>query len=139
MQLIEKLSVITLVLVSIINLSGCSSPEQRAAVREREKRIKAYKIEQRERQAEQQEMGYREACAGYGYKANTPQFNQCVVTERRQYVAERNEEIAAAERQKLAKQANNLAQQANSRLLQRKRDCVYSKGGIWSRTRGKCI
>ena len=83
-------------------LSGCSTPEERANKRKRER---AYEL----RQAEQRANSYKDTCATYGYEVGTPQFNQCVATEKRQYEAEQRDAQAARERKaletKMARQA----------------------------------
>ena len=83
-------------------LSGCSTPEERANKRKRER---AYEL----RQAEQRAKSYKDTCATYGYEVGTPQFNQCVATEKRQYEAEQRDAQAARERKaletKMARQA----------------------------------
>ena len=83
-------------------LSGCSTPEEIADKRERQI---AYKLQQ----AEQRENRYKNICATYGYEVGTPQFNQCVATEKRQYEAEQRDAQAARERKaletKMARQA----------------------------------
>ena len=83
-------------------LSGCSTPEERANKRKRER---AYEL----LQAEQRAKSYKDTCATYGYEVGTPQFNQCVATEKRQYEAEQRDAQAARERKaletKMARQA----------------------------------
>jgi len=83
-------------------LSGCSTPEEIADKRERQI---AYKLQQ----AEQRENRYKNICASYGFGVGTPQFNQCLATEKRQYEAEQRDAQATRERKaleiRMAKQA----------------------------------
>ena len=111
--------IVPALLLIVTTFSGCSTPEERAAKRERER---AYEL----RQAELREIGYRETCGGYGYKNNSPQFNQCVATEKRQYAVDQEAERARAERKELAAQ---LKSQASRDAFRRKLNCI-NDGGV---------
>jgi hypothetical protein len=117
-------------LVVIMLLTGClMTPEERA---EKRKQERAYETSEREwrrayekKVAEQREAGYGNTCLGYGYKTGTPQFNQCVATERRQYNAEQEVERASAERKKVAKAlAKEMQRQSNMAIQRSKRACT---------------
>ena len=81
-------------------LSGCSTQEERAQDQERTRAYEQRKIESREN-------GYKQACLEYGYAVGTPEFNQCVSSERRAYTAKK-------ERQKLAAAMKEQARKAAS-------------------------
>ena len=112
--------------ISVFVLSGCSTPQERA-----EERQRAYELEQQ--MIQQREDGYKSTCASYGYKVGTPQFNQCVATERRQYEAEQRDQQAARERKALETKMTRQAEKDNRR---RRMDCTMS-GGVY--TRGMCL
>ena len=103
-------------------LSGCSTPEERANKRKRER---AYEL----RQAEQRANSYKNTCATYGYEVGTPQFNQCVATEKRQYEAEQRDAQAARERKaletKMARQAKKERRRGSGLPM-----CQAGGGGI---------
>ena len=103
-------------------LSGCSTPEERANKRKRER---AYEL----RQAEQRANSYKDTCATYGYEVGTPQFNQCVATEKRQYEAEQRDAQAARERKaletKMARQAKKERRRGSGLPM-----CQAGGGGI---------
>ena len=103
-------------------LSGCSTPEERANKR---KRARAYEL----RQAEQRANSYKDTCATYGYEVGTPQFNQCVATEKRQYEAEQRDAQAARERKaletKMARQAKKERRRGSGLPM-----CQAGGGGI---------
>ena len=103
-------------------LSGCSTPEERANKRKRER---AYEL----RQAEQRAKSYKDTCATYGYEVGTPQFNQCVATEKRQYEAEQRDAQAARERKaletKMARQAKKDRRRGSGLPM-----CQAGAGGI---------
>ena len=106
--------------ISVFVLSGCSTPQERA-----EERQRAYELEQQ--MIQQREDGYKSTCASYGYKVGTPQFNQCVATERRQYEAEERDRQAAKERQELEARMIRQAKKEKDRL---EWDCIM-KGGVY--------
>jgi hypothetical protein len=103
-------------------LSGCSTPKERAQARER---ARAYEL----RQAEQRANSYKDTCATYGYEVGTPQFNQCVATEKRQYEAEQRDAQAARERKaletKMARQAKKERRRGSGLPM-----CQAGGGGI---------
>ena len=109
--------------VIVVGLSGCVEPapgsiwrmtaskeaiQQYDAEIAEQARVKAlYRLQQ----AERRELSYQNMCEGYGYQQNTPQFNQCVVAERRNYAVERE----AARTREIARQAAERASQAAKR------------------------
>ena len=107
-------------------MSGCSTPEERAKARER---ARAYEL----RQAEQRANSYKDTCATYGYEVGTPQFNQCVATEKRQYEAEQRDAQAARERKALE---TKMARQAKKEERRRRRECRSKLDSYW--VRGSC-
>ena len=115
------------VIISAVVLTGCSTPQERAEARKR-----AYEIEQR--RIQQREDGYKDTCASYGYEVGTPQFNQCVATERRQYEAEERDRQAARERKALE---TKMARQAKKDERRRKYECNSQFGKVY--IGGKCI
>jgi hypothetical protein len=98
-----------LLLTSTLTLSGCfKTSAERAEERAEQARVEAlYRLQQ----AERRELSYQNMCEGYGYQQNTPQFNQCVVAERRNYAVERE----AARTREIARQAAERASQAAKR------------------------
>ena len=113
------------------SVTGCTSCPDPAVERERER---AYE----KKVAEQQEASYRNICLGYGYKTGTPQFNQCIATERRQYNAEQEVERASAERKKVALALAKEMQRQSNRAVQRsKRSCV-GKDQFWNWGNNTC-
>ena len=89
-----RLNVLIGCIAIITMLSGCLTPQERAAARKT-----AWEFEQRE--IKRRENSYKATCATYGYEVETPQFNQCVTTEKRQYEAEQRDAQAARERKAL--------------------------------------
>jgi len=112
-----RVSLITAVISALV-LTGCSTPQERAEARQRSYELKQQKIKKRED-------GYRDTCASYGYEVGTPQFNQCVATERRQYKAERK---ALAQQKALEKalKSNSKSSSSYSNLPM----CMPGGGGI---------
>lgn len=115
------------VVISAVVLTGCSTPQERAEARKR-----AYEMEQR--RIQQREDGYKDTCASYGYEVGTPQFNQCVATERRQYEAEERDRRAAKERRDLEAR---LIRQANKEERRLRRECNDQLHKVW--VRGRCL
>ena len=114
-------------------MSGCSTPEERAKARER---ARAYELRQAEyelRQAEQRANSYKDTCTTYGYEVGTPQFNQCVATEKRQYEAEQRDAQAARERKALE---TKMARQAKKEERRRRSECRSKLDSYWAR--GSC-
>jgi outer membrane protein assembly factor BamE (lipoprotein component of BamABCDE complex) len=112
--------------ISVFVLSGCSTPQERA-----EERQRAYELEQQ--MLKQREDGYKNTCASYGYKVGTPQFNQCVATERHQYEAEERDRQAAKERQELEA---GMIRQAQKDKRRRRSEC-HAQDKFWAYDR--CI
>ena len=81
----------------------------------------------------QREDGYKNTCASYGYKVGTPQFNQCVATERHQYEAEERDRQAAKERQELEA---GMIRQAQKDKRRRRSEC-HAQDKFWAYDR--CI
>jgi len=113
--------------ISAVVLTGCSTPQERAEARQR-----SYEYEQR--RIQQREDGYKDTCASYGYEVGTPQFNQCVATERRQYEAEERDRQAAKERQELEARMIRQAKKDERRL---RRECNDQLDKVW--VRGRCL
>jgi hypothetical protein len=88
-------------------LSGCSTPKERAQARERARAYEQQKIESREN-------GYKQACLEYGYAVGTPEFNQCVSSERRAHTAQKERQKLAAAMEKQAREAKRQAREAAS-------------------------
>ena len=88
-------------------------------------------------------------CESYGYQKNTPQFNQCVVSERRNAIAEREasrtREIAsqAAARAKRAEfeaeQASTNARRAKRAAQDADQNSSVSSGSDWGCITAACI
>ena len=107
------------VVISAVVLTGCSTPQERAEARQR-----SYEYEQR--RVQQREDGYKDTCASYGYEVGTPQFNQCVATETRQYEAEQREIAQQKALEKAIKSKNKKRSSRYSDLPM----CMPGGGGI---------
>jgi len=123
-------------------LSGCSTPEERAKARqyriEMEQRAAERAAEKARRELELLEASFGDTCSSYGYEIGTPQFNQCVATEKRQYMAEIQAEKRArkaeAERKKLARE---LRERERADERRRRSECLW-EDKVYSRRLG-CI
>ena len=113
-----RLNVLIGCMAIVTMLSGCSTPQERADAQKRDREYELRKIEQREN-------SYKDACATYGYEVGTPQFNQCVTTERRQYEAEQRDAQAAEERRAQTKKDKRKRDQLK---FENKIDCILAQG-----------
>ena len=134
-----RLNVLIGCIAIITMLSGCLTPQERADARKtayREKaaaRKTAWEFEQRE--IKRRENSYKATCATYGYEVETPQFNQCVTTEKRQYEAEQRDAQAAQRDAQAAEErealATKMARQANEDEWRRYEEHIGFKRYGW--------
>ena len=107
--------------LSAMVISGCSTPEERAA--------------QRAAERERLERMFAAACTSYGHEEGTPAFNQCIAQEERAYDNEKRIAAAEAKARSAARKAKQAEEEASSAARKaeqiesdRRFDCIMSGG-----------
>ena len=99
-----------------MTLSGCGLsnllPEtaaEKAARYERDRWSREQAVEREREKALAREQGHIDTCTAYGYKKGTPDFNQCVANEKRQY--EQKKALADMAEEAERRAANEIARE----------------------------